>query len=43
MKLLTADGVLCKGLDKYLMSKSEYLDTVKDRVRIYMDTFVRGG
>ena len=43
MKLLTADGVLCKGLDKYLMSKSEYLDTVKDRVRIYMDTFIRGG
>lgn len=43
MKLLTADGVLCKGLDKYLMSKSEYLETVKDRVRIYMDTFIRGG
>ena len=43
LKLLTEDGVLCKGLDRYLMSKAEYQDTVKNKVRLYMDTFIRGG
>lgn len=43
LKLLTDDGVLCKGLDRYLMSKAEYQDAVKNNVRIYMDTFIRGG
>ena len=43
LKLLTSDGVLCKGLDRYLMGKSEYLDTVRENVRVYMDTFIRGG
>lgn len=43
LKLLTEDGVLCKGLDRYLMSKAEYQDTVKNNVRLYMDTFIRGG
>lgn len=43
LKLLTEDGVLCKGLDRYLMSKAEYQNTVKNNVRLYMDTFIRGG
>lgn len=25
------------------MSKAEYQDTVKNKVRLYMDTFIRGG
>ena len=25
------------------MSKAEYQDTVKNNVRLYMDTFIRGG
>lgn len=42
LKILTEDGVLCRGLDKYLLSKSEYNDRAS-AVKVYMDTFMRGG
>ncbi|MCH5325378.1 MAG: transcription-repair coupling factor [Eubacterium sp.] len=42
LKILTEDGILCRGLDKYLLSKNEYTEHAA-KTQMYMDTFMRGG
>ncbi len=43
MKIFVSEGVCCKGLDRYILTKSEYLALCEEKNRLYMDTFVRGG
>ena len=43
LKILTEEGVLCRGLDRYMLTKSEYSDIIESKTRLYMDTFIRGG
>lgn len=42
LKLLTEDGVLTRGLDKYLLTRAEYNERAA-KAKLYMDTFLRGG
>ncbi len=43
IKLLFEEGVLCKGLYRYLLTKTEYQTAVDTRISIYLDNFMRGG
>lgn len=43
IKLLFEEGVLCKGLDRYMLSHSEYRAAAEKRVSAYFDNFMRGG
>ncbi|MBO6303204.1 MAG: transcription-repair coupling factor [Ruminiclostridium sp.] len=43
IKLLFEDGVLCKGLDRYMLTHSEYRAAVDKSVSAYFDNFMRGG
>lgn len=43
IKLLTEEGVLCKGLDRYCLTKSEYSAKLTPKLRLYLDNFIRGG
>ncbi len=42
MRLLTEDGILCRGLDKYMLTAGEYNERAAS-AKVYMDTFMRGG
>lgn len=43
IKLLFEDGILCKGLDRYMLSFAEYRSAAESRVSAYFDNFMRGG
>ncbi|MBD5080762.1 MAG: transcription-repair coupling factor [Ruminococcaceae bacterium] len=43
MKLLFEEGSLCKGLDRYCLSKGEYAEKLNAKLRLYLDNFIRGG
>ena len=43
IKLLTEEGMLCKGLDKYCLTKAEYSEKLSPKLRLYLDNFLRGG
>ncbi len=43
IKLLFEDGVLCKGLDRYMLTFSEFRDAAEKRTSAYFDNFMRGG
>lgn len=43
LKLLFEDGELCKGLDRYILTKSEYADAAAKKAAAYFDHFMRGG
>lgn len=42
LKILTDEGHVCKGLERYMLTKSEMSDILTRRASIYFDTFVRG-
>lgn len=42
LKMLFEEGVLCKGLDRYLITKAEYMNLLERKVRAYFDNFMRG-
>ncbi|MCM1335420.1 MAG: transcription-repair coupling factor [Bacteroides sp.] len=42
LKMLFEEGVLAKGLDRYLLTKAEYDERLEGRVRAYFDNFMRG-
>ncbi len=42
IKMLFEDGVLCKGLDRYMLTKAEYSARLEDMVFAYFDNFMRG-
>ncbi len=43
IKLLSEEGALCKGLDKYCLTKAEYSEKLTKKLRLYLDNFLRGG
>ncbi len=43
MKILTEEKKLCKGLDRYMLSRNELYSELESRARVYFDTFIRGG
>ena len=43
IKLLFEEGVLCKGLDRYMLTRQEYQAAAEARVSVYLDNFMRGG
>ena len=42
IKLLFEDGILCKGLDRYMLTRQEYQSAAEMRVSAYFDNFMRG-
>lgn len=42
LKVLTDEGKVCKGLERYMLTKNEFSDILDRRTRIYFDTFIRG-
>lgn len=42
IKMLFEEGILCKGLDRYMLTKAEYSAAVEKKVRAYFDNFMRG-
>lgn len=42
VKLLTENGLLCKGLDEYMLSPNEAFDKISDYPAVYADVFLRG-
>lgn len=43
ISILVDEAKLCKGLDRYMLTKSELYSALDSRTRIYFDTFLRGG
>ncbi|MGN0650798.1 MAG: transcription-repair coupling factor [Oscillospiraceae bacterium] len=43
LKLLTEEGNICKGLDRFMLTRNEFLELLDLRCRAYLDTFMRGG
>ena len=43
LKLLLEEGAICKGLDKYYLTRPEYSEKLTAKVRLYLDNFLRGG
>lgn len=43
LKLLFEEGSLCKGLDRYCLTKAEYGEKLGEKLRLYLDNFIRGG
>ena len=42
VKMLFEDGVLCKGLDRYMLTKAEYAAKLEEMTFAYFDNFMRG-
>ena len=42
VKMLVEEGVLCKGLDRYMLTKSEYAAKTEEKTMAYFDNFMRG-
>ncbi|MCL1822633.1 MAG: transcription-repair coupling factor [Oscillospiraceae bacterium] len=42
LKLLFESGALCRGLDKYMLTRGEFKDVLQERTVAYIDTFIRG-
>ncbi len=43
LKLLLEEGAICKGLDKYYLTRPEYSEKLTAKLRLYLDNFLRGG
>lgn len=43
LKILTEEKKLCKGLDRYMLTKNELYSELENRAVVYFDTFIRGG
>ncbi len=42
IKMLLEGGALCKGLDRYMLTKTEYAERTEEMVIAYFDNFMRG-
>ncbi|MGN1120511.1 MAG: transcription-repair coupling factor [Oscillospiraceae bacterium] len=42
LRVLTDENRLCKGLERFMLTKNELNDLLNRRARIYFDTFLRG-
>ena len=43
LKILTEEKKLCKGLDRYMLTKNELYSELESRTSVYFDPFIRGG
>lgn len=43
MKILLEQNHVCKGLDRYILSRNELCELMESRAAVYFDTFIRGG
>lgn len=43
LKILTEDFHICKGLDRFILTKGEFNSELESRAAVYFDTFIRGG
>ena len=43
LKALYEEGTLCKGLERYCLTKAEYAEKLHEKLRLYLDNFLRGG
>lgn len=43
IRLLFEEGALCRGLDRYCLTKAEYSEKLTSKLRLYLDNFIRGG
>ncbi len=43
LKILVDEARICKGLDRFMLTKSELYSMMENRTRVYFDSFVRGG
>ncbi len=42
VKMLFEDGILCKGLERYMLNKAEYAAKTEEMTFAYFDNFMRG-
>ncbi len=43
IRILTEEHHICKGLDRYMLTKGEFISELEARAAVYFDTFIRGG
>ncbi len=43
LKILLEEHHICKGLDRFMLTKGEFLSELEARAAVYFDTFIRGG
>lgn len=43
LKILVDEGKISKGLDKFMLTKSEFNGILGNRTRVFFDNFIRGG
>lgn len=43
LKILVDEARICKGLDRFMLTKAELYSLLESRTRVYFDSFVRGG
>lgn len=43
LKILVDEARICKGLDRFMLTKSELYSMLENRTRVYFDSFMRGG
>lgn len=43
LKILSDDGRVCKGNERFMLTKSELYSALDGRTRVYFDSFMRGG
>ena len=43
LKILTDESKICKGLERYMLTKQELYSLLENRARVYFDAFLRGG
>ena len=43
LKILTDEAKLCKGLDRFQLTKSELYSILENKTSVYFDSFLRGG
>lgn len=43
LKILVDEAKICKGLDRFMLTKQELYSALESRTRVYFDSFVRGG
>lgn len=43
LKILLDEGKICKGCDRYMLTKAELFSELESKTRIYFDSFLHGG
>ncbi|MDE6732402.1 MAG: hypothetical protein K2J77_05945 [Oscillospiraceae bacterium] len=43
LNILVDEAKLCKGLERFMLTKNELYSVIENRTRVYFDSFLRGG